>query len=208
MSDLTRISRGEVFYIASRFDTVGSEQKSGRPAVVVSNNMSNEFSPVVEICYLTLQEKKKLPTHVFVDRGQCINSTILCEQITTVSKDRIGDYMCTLPDDIMDAVDKALISSLDLDYIIEQVSKKSACEALASSTPSKTDSPSPDSFAKLQAENQALSEQNKEWAEIIESLQLAVENYEVRLKDAEKKATEAETYKKLYEHILDKLMGR
>ena len=113
------INRGEVFYITSKYDTVGSEQRSGRPAVVVSNNLNNEHSECIEICYLTLQDKKPLPTHVKVDRGQCINSTILCEQITTISKERIGDFMCRLPDDIMDAVDKALTISLGIDYLFD-----------------------------------------------------------------------------------------
>ena len=80
------INRGEVFYITSKYNTVGSEQRSGRPAVVVSNNLNNEHSECIEICYLTLQDKKPLPTHIKVDRGQCINSTILCEQITTISR--------------------------------------------------------------------------------------------------------------------------
>lgn len=113
------INRGEVFYITSKYDTVGSEQRSGRPAVVVSNNLNNEHSECIEICYLTLQDKKPLPTHIKVDRGPCINSTILCEQITTISKERIGDFMCRLPDDIMDAVDKALTISLGIDYLFD-----------------------------------------------------------------------------------------
>ena len=113
------INRGEVFYITSKYDTVGSEQRSGRPAVVVSNNLNNEHSECIEICYLTLQDKKPLPTHIKVDRGQCINSTILCEQITTISKERVGDFMCRLPDDIMDAVDKALTISLGIEYLTE-----------------------------------------------------------------------------------------
>lgn len=120
-----KISRGEVFYITSMYNTVGSEQRAGRPAVVVSNNINNEHSECVEICYLTLQTKTPLPTHVFIDRGKCINSTILCEQVTTVSKERVGDYMCRLPDDIMEAVDKAIIESLGLSYSIEKNSSES-----------------------------------------------------------------------------------
>ena len=118
------INRGEVFYITSKYNTVGSEQRSGRPAVVVSNNRNNEHSECIEICYLTLQDKKPLPTHIKVDRGQCINSTILCEQITTISKERVGDYICRLPDDIMDAVDKALTISLGIEYLTENTESK------------------------------------------------------------------------------------
>ena len=114
----TKISRGEVYYIKSIYPAVGSEQRSGRPAVIVSNNLNNEHSKCVEICYLTLQEKTPLPTHVLIDRGECENSTILCEQVTTVSTERLGDYMCRVPDDIMDKVDKALVVSLGLDYLM------------------------------------------------------------------------------------------
>lgn len=121
MSEEKKFLRGEVYYITSKFDTaVGSEQKGGRPAVIVSNDVNNEHSPCVEICYMTLREKNPIPTHVFINRGSCINSTVLCEQITTISKERIGDYMCTLSDEAMEAIDEALMISLGLDYMFEQ----------------------------------------------------------------------------------------
>ena len=198
MDDLNRISRGEVFYITSRSDTVGSEQKSGRPAVIVSNNMNNEFSPCVEVCYMTLQEKQKLPTHVFIDRGVCINSTILCEQVTTISKERVGEYMCTLPDDIMDAVDKAIIVSLGLEYIIEQETKKPVTP-----TPSPTNKPvvTAEVMDKMRAEITALEEQNKELITARDSLMKKIEG-------AELAKQEAKMYKKMYDSLLDKVMGK
>ena len=123
----TLISRGEVYYIKAHPDTsVGSEQKAGRPAVVVSNNTNNKHSPTVEICYLTLQEKPPLPTHVFVDKGACINSTIMCEQITTISVTRLGDYMCRLSDSLMEKVDKACMISLGIEYI-ENTGSQNTC---------------------------------------------------------------------------------
>ena len=200
-TDLTRISRGEVFYITQRSDTVGSEQKSGRPAVIVSNNMCNEYSPCVEICYLTLQEKKPLPTHVFIDRGQCINSTVMCEQVTTISKERIGDYMCTLPDDIMDSVDKALITSLGLEYIIEKEFSNSSPAPV--STPAKTEIPKStlEELDKLRAEKNALEAQNKELMSARDALMKKVEG-------AENSKQEAKIYKKMYDNLLDKVMGK
>lgn len=199
MNDLTRISRGEVFYIISR-PAVGSEQKSGRPAVVVSNNMCNEFSPCVEICYLTLQEKNKLPTHVFVDRGPCINSTILCEQVTTISKERIGEYMCILPDDIMDAVDKAIIVSLGLDYIIEQETKKPVS---VTPTPAKAEIPKTtlEELDKLRAKVSDLEAFNKE-------LITARDHFRKQAEEAQVTSSMAETYKTLYNELLDKVLRR
>ena len=42
------INRGDVFYV-NRSETIGSEQRSGRPAIIVSNPECNEHSPVVEV---------------------------------------------------------------------------------------------------------------------------------------------------------------
>ena len=57
------VYRGEIYYVHET-ETTGSEQYGGRPAIIVSNNVGNEHSPVVEVVYLTTQEKRQLPTHV------------------------------------------------------------------------------------------------------------------------------------------------
>lgn len=114
MSTSTRkFMRGEIYYIYN-FPTCGHEQRSGRPAVIVSSNEINAHSEVVEVCYLTLKEKPDFPTHIFIDIGPCINSTVLCEQITSVSTDRVGDFMCRIPEHLEEALDKAIMASLDL----------------------------------------------------------------------------------------------
>ena len=38
------IKRGDIYYIESGYATVGSEQRPGRPAIVVSNDRNNEHS--------------------------------------------------------------------------------------------------------------------------------------------------------------------
>ena len=113
MSTSRKVTRGEIYYIKS-FPTTGSEQRSGRPAVIVSNNENNTFSLTYEVCYLTLKDKPNLPTHVHVDRGPCRGSTILCEQISTISADKLGDYMCRIPDEIEVDLDRAIAVSLGL----------------------------------------------------------------------------------------------
>lgn len=179
------INRGEVFYITPKYDTVGSEQRSGRPAVVVSNNLNNEHSECIEICYLTLQEKKPLPTHVKVDRGQCANSTILCEQITTISKERVGDYMCRLPDDIMDAVDKALTISLGVDYLFD------------GNTPVSTSTIPDDKDAQIKELKYHLDCTMKELAVAKEANETIKE-----------KAAKAVMYERMYNDLLDRLTRR
>lgn len=107
------MKRGEIYYIKSNYREIGSEQWAGRPAVIVSNNNNSE---VVEIAYMTTRPKNDLPTHV-VTRSTPKESVILCEQITSVSVQRVGARVGTLSKEEMRALDVALAISLGLDFI-------------------------------------------------------------------------------------------
>lgn len=107
-----RVYRGEIYYIAPN-ETTGSEQQSGRPAVIVSNDIGNEHSNVVEVVYLTTQEKKPMPTHVLICSMQKV-STALCEQIHSVSKSRIGSYAGQATESEMADINEALAVSLGI----------------------------------------------------------------------------------------------
>ena len=100
------IRRGDVYYIR-KYPTCGSEQQPARPAVVVSNDFCNSKSAVVEVVYLTCQNKKTLPTHVLV-QSTGRKSIALCEQITSVAVERLGNYKCHLSTDEMLLIDHAL----------------------------------------------------------------------------------------------------
>ena len=123
MKNERNIKRGQVYYISSIYDTIGSEQRSGRPAIIVSNNDNNKHSDCVEIVYLTLKEKTALPTHVFIKEGVLYNSTALCEQVTSVSVKRLGDLMCTLDKETMQKIDKALACSLNLEILNQDIAE-------------------------------------------------------------------------------------
>lgn len=60
------INRGDIWYIGNGYPAVGSEQRPGRPAVVVSNQQNNRYGEVVEVIYLTTAPKRDLPTHVTI----------------------------------------------------------------------------------------------------------------------------------------------
>ena len=106
------IKRGDIFYVGGGYAT-GSEQRAGRPAIVVSNDKNNEHSPTVEMVYLTTQPKRDLPTHVPIT-SLSRESIAICEQITTVAIERIGKYngRCTPAE--MAALDEAMLISLAL----------------------------------------------------------------------------------------------
>ena len=110
---MNRIKRGEVFYVNKVPAQYMSEQEAGRPAVIVSNDMNNEYSEVVEVVYLTTKVKTDLPTHVDV-RATGIRSTVLCEQVHSVAKERISDYCGTCTASEMSMIDMALSISLGL----------------------------------------------------------------------------------------------
>lgn len=109
--------KGDIFYIYPK-DYTECEQRGGRPAIIVSNNVGNDHSPVVEIVYLTGQEKKELPTHVKIDSAK-IPSVALCEQITTVSKTRIGQFINSVTQNELQEIDRAMLLSLDINSNIK-----------------------------------------------------------------------------------------
>ena len=107
-----RIYRGQIYYIHPQ-EVVGGEQEGGRPAVIVSNDVCNEHSRVVEVVFLTTKEKPPLPTHVKINSTNC-SSTALCEQIESIEKSRIGRYINQVTDAEMLRLEKAMILSLQI----------------------------------------------------------------------------------------------
>ena len=114
-TDKKSIERGDIFYVESVYQNEGSEQRAGRPAIIVSNNKCNEASPVVEVVYLTTRDKNMLPTHVDIRSGTK-PSTALCEQIDSVAKSRLGSFMATCTESEMMNIDIALATSLGLEF--------------------------------------------------------------------------------------------
>lgn len=107
------IYRGQVYYVDfGSSDT--SVQSKRRPAVVVSNNLGNQYSSIVIVAPFTSKPKKELPTHLDVVLPK-VRGTILCEQLRTVSKDDVGDYAGCLTQVYLTRLNSALSAALDLD---------------------------------------------------------------------------------------------
>lgn len=110
-----KFSRGEIYY-TDFGDGVGSEQKGYRPAVIISNNIGNRNSTTVIVAAITTlhPNKDKLPTHVYVgtETGLRNPSIILLEQIRTISKDRVSDFVGTLSEGQIKALWRALAISM------------------------------------------------------------------------------------------------
>lgn len=125
-----RPSRGEIFYVVPVGNEVIERQfVGGRPAIIVSNDMNNEFNGVVEVIYLTRQThcKTDLPTNVLI-RSTGLASIALCNQIYTVAKKRIGKFVGQCTADEMSHIETAMGISLCVEDIF---SSKKLIEAIA-----------------------------------------------------------------------------
>ncbi len=111
------IRRGDIFY-ADLSPVVGSEQGGIRPVLIIQNNVGNRHSPTVICAAVTSKmNKAKLPTHIEIstrDYDIVKNSVILLEQIRTIDKQRLKEYVCHIDDGMMRKVDQAIRISLEL----------------------------------------------------------------------------------------------
>lgn len=109
------MKRGDIVYIRNEScKTTGHEQAKNRPAIVVSNEACNLFSPVIEVVYVTHSPKKKLlPTHVIIQSTPS-PSVALCEAVYSVDVSRIERIIgsCSLGEILQ--INHALAVSLGL----------------------------------------------------------------------------------------------
>ena len=102
---------GDVYYV--RFDGSANEQNGWRPGIVLQNNVGNRHSPNLIVLPLTSSIKKtSQPTHVLLpakDTGLPRDSMVLCENPECVSKEKVGEYITTIPNKYMEEVAQAHI---------------------------------------------------------------------------------------------------
>lgn len=104
--------RGEVWWI--NFDpSIGTESAKTRPAVVVSNDISNEFLERVQVVPLTSNVRKIYPSEtVVMVRGK--KNKAAADQITTTSKQRMKERIGRLTSDELASVEFVMKLQLGL----------------------------------------------------------------------------------------------
>ena len=112
-----QIKRGDIFY-ADLSPVVGSEQGGIRPVMIIQNDIGNKHSPTVICAAITSKmNKAKLPTHIEIDASKyhlVKNSVVLLEQVRTIDKQRLKDFICHVDNKLMYLVENALKVSLEL----------------------------------------------------------------------------------------------
>lgn len=108
--------KGQVWY-CDLSPVKGSEQGGVRPCVIIQNNVGNEKSPTVIVAIITSRHTKaKLPTHTWISTqcGLRVESMVELEQVRTIDKSRLKDYMGMVTAQELKNINKALIISLGL----------------------------------------------------------------------------------------------
>ena len=104
--------RGEVWWV--NFDpSVGGEIKKSRPAVIISNDAANAFLNRLQVVPLTSNIDRVYPSEALVSlNGR--SGKALADQLTTVSKQRLGERIGIISLEDMDKVERAIRVQLGL----------------------------------------------------------------------------------------------
>ena len=115
MESTLKFQRGDIYFI--RLDSgTGSEQSGTRPAVILQNDVGNTYSPTLIVATLTSKTEKKAaqPTHCLVEPEKLEPSIVQAEQIFTIDKSRVQNFVGHLTPEEMSRVDDAVRISFAL----------------------------------------------------------------------------------------------
>ena len=154
----------------------------------MSNNDINESQNMVEVAYLVEKPNESLPTHAKV---RChLPSTALCEQVVSVSKDRIDGFIRTCTDEEIEEINKGLSISESDDAMAEKLKELT------------------DSLSEAQRINDGLRNRIKEEIDKQQELEKQLSQIETENTDETiKVAAERDIYKDLYMKLTEKLIG-
>lgn len=111
-----QVRKGDIYY-ADLTPVVGSEQGGVRPVLIIQNNVGNRHSPTVIVAAITRScSKHHLPTHVqlFSVHGLRQDSMVLLEQVRTIDRSRLREYIGRLNQSQLQLVDQALAVSFGM----------------------------------------------------------------------------------------------
>ncbi|HEY0427979.1 MAG TPA: type II toxin-antitoxin system PemK/MazF family toxin [Pyrinomonadaceae bacterium] len=106
------MKRGEVWWV--NFEpAIGGEIKKQRPAVILSNDVSNKYLNRVQVVPLSSQIDKLYPSEAYVQFGGK-QAKALADQLTTVSKQRLLNKAGHLSKADVEQVERVVKIQLDL----------------------------------------------------------------------------------------------
>lgn len=178
------IKRGDIYYVTIPHAT-GHEMEKDRPAVVVSCNELNDTSPCVIVVFCSGSTKSDLPEHVAI-RSTPKKSTAMCEHICTVDKSRLGTSLGRVTDQELANIGVGIALGLNIDCGGLQAYRESQKQKDAET-------------AKLIADYRADAIAAEKKAETLQAFTESSAERNIRM------AAELETYRRLYEGLLDRM---
>ena len=113
---MEKIKRGQIYY-ADLSPVVGSEQGGYRPVLIIQNDLGNRYSPTTIAAVITTRKTKaNLPTHIWLNSecGLPKESMVECEQVRTLDKKRLKNFMGQVSEEVLAEIDKGLKISFAL----------------------------------------------------------------------------------------------
>ena len=111
MKETKKVKRGEIYFADIPRVTRGSVQAGTRPVLITQNDWLNERAPTVIVATVTSVIKRlDLKTHVLLPLIKELpkQSMVMTEQRYTLDKGSLLEYRCTLPNEVMRKVDRAI----------------------------------------------------------------------------------------------------
>jgi len=108
--------RGEI-YLVSLDPAIGSEINKTRPALIISNNINNQFSETVTVIPITSTTEKIYPFETFIRSGESglsKDSKVKCNQIRTLDKKRLIKLLGKVPLYKLKEIENALLVHLEI----------------------------------------------------------------------------------------------
>jgi mRNA interferase MazF len=107
------IDRGDVYWV--NFEpSLGGEIRKTRPAIVLSNNAANAYLNRVQVIPITSNTDRLYPGEAYV-RLNTEKRKAMADQLTTVSKQRLGTKIGFLSSDDLGRVEVAVLLQLGID---------------------------------------------------------------------------------------------
>jgi mRNA interferase MazF len=109
--------RGDVYLV--NFDpTVGAEIRKTRPALILQNDVANQYSPITMVAAITSQFDQQLyPTEVSIhppEGGLTVESVVLLNQVRSIDKSRLVKRLGSLKPATLRQVEQALLISFGI----------------------------------------------------------------------------------------------
>lgn len=108
--------RGDI-YMVDFEPTVGAEIRKVRPAVIISCDEANKHLRTVTVIPFSSRTEKVFPFEVFVkksDSGLELDSKAKITQMRAVDKARLSRHVGALNDEIISAIEKAILLHLGM----------------------------------------------------------------------------------------------